>query len=207
MDSFANNVSLGGHLQHCLQVSGISSETWILDYREVVIFGSRAAGVHRRDSDLDVLIVGENKPGRRIPGLDIVHLLPKQVESSFWLGSELASHIAKYGKWLKSDGDWTRDAYLKPRAVQRKQQRVLSLLRNAEERWLRLHPIFQKRYATTIRRELLRLGLLQHQVPVPPTAALDSQWNMTRAPHLFAVAAEYTPQYLSFISRFVIRVH
>jgi hypothetical protein len=205
MDSLGSNMSLVGHLQHCLQVSGVSPETWILDYREVVVFGSRAAGVHHSDSDLDVMIVGENKP-RRIPGLDFVHLLPKQVEGSFWLGSELASHIAKYGKWIKGSGDWTQDACLKPRAVRRKQHRILSLLRNSEGRWLRLHPIFQKRYATTIRRELLRLDLLLHQRPVPPTPVLDSQWSAALVPHLLAVGAEHAPQYLSFISRFVIPV-
>lgn len=206
MDFLANNKSLAGRLQHSLKVSGISPESWVSNWREVVIFGSRAAGVHHRDSDLDVLIVGENKPVGRIPGLDVVHLLPSQVEDSFWLGSELASHIAKYGKWLKSSGDWTRDAYLTPRAIQRKKHRILSLFRNAEERWLRLHPIFQKRYTTTIRRELHRLDLLLQQTPVPPTPVLDSQWNATLAPRLWAIAAENAPQYLSFISKFVIRV-
>src|SRR3954466_14710207 len=57
---------------------------------EIVIFGSHAAGVSTRSSDLDVLVVGKAKRISR-SGLDLISLSLNEVSRNKWLGSELAS--------------------------------------------------------------------------------------------------------------------
>src|SRR6266851_2503778 len=61
---------------------------------------------HSSDSDLDLLIVTPQKRRLFAAGLDCVLIAPEEIDSSFWLGSELASHIAKYGNWIKGPGEW-----------------------------------------------------------------------------------------------------
>lgn len=144
---------------------------------EVVIFGSRAAGVHSSSSDLDLLIITPKRRRLVAAGLDCVLLTPEEVNDSFWLGSELASHVAAYGRWAKGAGEWRSNVQLSDRAITRKRKRVSSVLRNVAQRWSRLHPIFQLKYRTTLRRELQRLKLLEVGFPIPPTPMLDSEWQ------------------------------
>ncbi len=152
----------------------------IREASEVVIFGSRAVGVQRSDSDLDVLVVTGQKRRVFASGLDCVLMTAEDIDSSFWLGSELASHVAKYGNWVKGSGEWRFGVHIGNRALTRKQNRLSSLLRNAAQRWSRLHPVFQAKYRITIRRELQRLKLLSNQVPIPPTPLLDSEWQFSQ---------------------------
>jgi hypothetical protein len=152
----------------------------ISEATEVVVFGSRAVGVHSSDSDLDLLIVTPQKRRIFASGLDCVLIAPEEIDNSFWLGSELASHVTKYGNWIKGIGEWRSNVRTSNRAIMRKQKRISSLLRNAGQRWPRLHPVFQAKYRTTIRRELQRLKLLSNQLPIPPTPLLDSEWQVDR---------------------------
>ncbi len=145
--------------------------------REIVVFGSRATGLHRGDSDLDMLIVTSPKQRILCAGLDCVVLTPEEIEQEFWLGSELAVHIARYGKWVTGLGAWTPAVHVSDRSVARKRQRIIALARNAAQRWPRLHPIFHEKYRTTLRRECQRLRLLIEGCAVPPTALLDSSWQ------------------------------
>src|SRR5437764_1169337 len=85
---------------------------------ELVVFGSRAAGVNRRQSDFDVLLVGSrprlqragldlgSKAEVKRAGLDLVGMSRAEIESAQWLGSELASHVASYGFWIIGSGEW-----------------------------------------------------------------------------------------------------
>jgi hypothetical protein len=147
---------------------------------EVVVFGSRAAGLHNPDSDLDLLVVTPRKRRVFAAGLDCVLMTPEEIDNSFWLGSELASHVVEYGHWIKGAGVWRSRVQISNRAVIRKRERVSSVLRNAAKRWSRLHPIFHSKYLTTIRRELQRLKLLSSRLPIPPTPLLDSEWQVDR---------------------------
>jgi nucleotidyltransferase-like protein len=162
------------------------------DAHEVIVFGSRAAGVHRPLSDLDLLCITPKKRRIRAAGLDCVLLLPEEVNTPFWLGSELACHVVRYGKWEKGAGEWRDRAHVSDRAITRKQQRIVSVSDNAARRWSRLHPIFQMKYAVTIRRELQRLDLLLNRVAIPPTPILDSIWlaNRGSTSRLVALARE-----------------
>src|SRR5205814_271061 len=102
---------------------------------EVVVFGSRAAGVHSSDSDLDLLVVTPHKRRVFASGLDCVLVAPEEIDDSFWLGSELASHVAEYGHWIKGAEKWRHKVQISNRAIFRKRERVSSVLRNAAKRW------------------------------------------------------------------------
>lgn len=147
---------------------------------EVVVFGSRAARLHSPDSDLDLLVVTPQKRRIFATGLDCVLMTAEEIDNSFWLGSELASHVAKYGNWIKGVGEWQRNVQISDRAITRKRKRISSVLQNAAQRWSRLHPVFRKKYMITLRRELQRLRLLSSKFPIPPTPQLDSEWRVDR---------------------------
>ncbi|HXM22645.1 MAG TPA: nucleotidyltransferase domain-containing protein [Terriglobales bacterium] len=173
-------------VRKCLLPSQLGYEKLHSEACELVVFGSRAAGVHSASSDVDVLLVTSHKSRLRAVNMDCVMLSPEEIRNPFWLGSELASHVARYGHWIKGTGEWRDDVQISSRAVARKKQRVVSLVRNAAQRWGRLHPVFHLKYAVMIRRELQRLEILMSGVPIPPTPTLDSRW----------VAGEISPSHL-----------
>lgn len=158
---------------------------------EAVIFGSRAVHMHRPDSDLDVLLVDAKTNCPRVTGVDFVILRSVDLAGSFWLGSELASHIAEYGKWIKGSGFWRDQVCISERAAMRKQARIAGLLMRAPKWWSKLHPVFHAKYKLTIRRELQRLDLLRKKIPVPPTCTLDFNWDQrcSTSDYLIEVAA------------------
>jgi hypothetical protein len=175
------DVQIKNRLRDLLSNSGMTYEELVDASTEVVIFGSRAVDMHRPDSDLDVLLVGENTGRLRVAGVDFVTLSSEELASSLWLGSELASHIAEYGKWIKGCGSWRYKVCASDRAAMRKQARIVGLLMRAPKWWSKLHPVFHTKYKLTIRRELQRLDLLRRKIPVPPTYTLDSDWDQHRS--------------------------
>lgn len=164
-------------LHNLISNSGMTYEKVISASTEVVIFGSRAVGMHRPDSDLDVLLVDANMGRPRVAGIDFVVLRSEELANSRWLGSELASHIAAYGKWIKGCGSWRHQVHISDRAAMRKEARIVGLLMCAPKWWSKLHPVFHTKYKLTIRRELQRLDLMRQKIPVPPTRTLDSDWD------------------------------
>src|SRR5687767_2900159 len=78
---------------------------------ELVLFGSRAAKLHGRFSDWDVLCVSPALPailGRSLASrgrtplrrgfvLDVVYVPSMRLLTDQWLGCELASHVSGYG--------------------------------------------------------------------------------------------------------------
>jgi hypothetical protein len=185
------NAIVSSFIRERIAAARLTYDDVFFDTSEVVIFGSRAVGLHRPTSDLDVLLITPRKRRIHASGLDFVIVSPKEIEGRFWLESELASHIARYGKWVEGTGDWCHRAHIGDRAIFRKRKRVESLTENAAERWSRLHPVFHTKYAITIRRELQRLDLLLNRVPIPATPILDSIWRSNTVPsaHLFEVAS------------------
>lgn len=143
---------------------------------EVIVFGSRATSVQRADSDLDLLLIGNVSKKTKTKQLDCICMCESDCESTPWLGSELASHIASYGFWLRGDGQWRCRAEVSDRAIANKQRRIQALVGVAEIRWQDFHRVFRAKYSTMIRRELQRLLLLQDRVAIPPTYYLDDQW-------------------------------
>ena len=151
-------------------------ERTLQDCREVIVFGSRAAGVHAKTSDVDLLCVGEPEH-QRAEKLDIVRRTTSEIENPKWLGSELASHIARYGVVLRGRFEWRGLVSLGEQAVCHKERRVGALVNGLLRYWDRLHPEFRRKYLTTIRREGQRLKLLTCGIAVPPTPTLDQNWK------------------------------
>jgi hypothetical protein len=144
---------------------------------EIIVFGSRAAGVSGEHSDLDVLCIGNMKARRRTRKLDLICMQRNEYSSSGWLGSELGFHVANYGLWLKGEPSWISSAFASPGAISRKRERIVRLTSNVVNSWEKLHPVFRQRFPVTLRRELQRLHFLLNNVPVPPTPLLDRDWS------------------------------
>jgi Nucleotidyltransferase domain len=156
---------------------------------EIVVFGSRAARVHHTASDIDVLVIGDNAsrrlirefPGGRTMsrkrwGLDLVVHGDAVMLEPHWLASELASHISRYGVWLRGAGLWRGDVTVGDEAAGNKQQRLVRRINALTRSWNALSRQFQYRQHVTVRREAQRLMSLRTAVAVAPTAVLDRAW-------------------------------
>jgi hypothetical protein len=147
---------------------------------ELVVFGSQAAGLQTPSSDLDLLVVTKDVFAAPLPhfrGIDLVFRTEEEMLSADWLKTELAGHIAIYGRWLQGRGQWRSEA-LAARgkyddAAEAKRRRISRLVEALCNHWGRLTPDFRRRNLTTLRREKQRLQLLQSGKAVPPTRLLD----------------------------------
>ncbi len=144
--------------------------------QQLVLFGSRAAGVARASSDWDVLLVHSGEV-HVSPRVDLIQIKPALLESAFWLGSELAGHVAKYGIWLVGEPSWTSSVFVSERAIERKARRIVRRVSRLEHRWKILDPSYRRAFVSAIRRDVQRCLTLVDGVAVPPSRTLDSLWH------------------------------
>jgi len=144
---------------------------------EIIVFGSMALGLERPDSDIDVLCVGECDYKLKTTSLDLIGVSTKTNANGVWLHSELASHIARYGVWVKGSPQWTTDASIDHYVVAEKRRRVMAFMKGLPHLWSRFEDCFRIKYSIKMRRETQRLILLQRGVPIPPTRILDDAWD------------------------------
>ena len=147
------------------------------DSSELVIFGSRSVGLERRSSDLDVLCIGTKTLKFKTPRLDLIGIRIDDAHRENWLSSELASHIAHYGTWIKGRPSWVEEVHIGSNVIHAKRKRIVAFLRALPSRWSNLEVGFQEKYAKKLRRETQRLLLLQRGIAIPPTRILDHDWN------------------------------
>jgi predicted nucleotidyltransferase len=165
-------VDLREQADRMLKAEGMSFEDLQLFASDIVVFGSRAVGRHRPDSDLDLLIVGKRSEHKRVGNLDLIYLPQSRIKSILWRRTEIARHIATYGVSLMHDYlcvDSINDDY----AAMRKQMRLRRLIRKLLPCWHILDEALKLKYLTRVRRELQRYRLLKRGIAVPPTAELD----------------------------------
>jgi hypothetical protein len=146
--------------------------------QEVILFGSRAAGLSGARSDWDLLCIGERASlSLRVPGVDIVWLSTRVVDSQRWLSSELAGHIADWGVRLQGAcTGWQDEARGGTAAVERKWRRSCTRIRALERAWRLLSPRKLQHHCTLLRRDLQRLEVLVGGKRVPSTPTLDAAW-------------------------------
>src|SRR5438105_1245645 len=89
-----------------LTAIGLDSTRLFDETSEIIVFGSMAVGIPRPDSDIDVLCIGEANYKLKRPLLDLIGISVNETTNEHWLHGELASHIAKYGVWLKGSPQW-----------------------------------------------------------------------------------------------------
>jgi predicted nucleotidyltransferase len=165
------------HLNEILNIrlssAPLAARESLRDAAEVIVFGSMAAGLDRRGSDIDVLCIGgcDYKLSSRL--LDLIVVPSSSTKSRKWLGTELATHVAKYGIWIKGVPEWRDDAHVGQRTIEEKRRRISAFLGSLQLSWLKLQECFRAKYSVKLRRETQRLILLEQNVPVPPTRILD----------------------------------
>lgn len=163
--------------------AGVSLDAMRRDVRQIVLFGSRAAGVAGPLSDWDLLLVGRPcGPAWEVPSMDLVWVDERTLSSSRWTDSELAGHVARYGVWLYGAPDWTSAVRCGAAAAERKSRRIASRIRAMDRAWSLLSRPHREECSTQIRRDLQRYSLLVRGEPVPPSRLLDSAWTSLRHP-------------------------
>jgi predicted nucleotidyltransferase len=164
---------LRGEVKSILSSEGLSLDELTRSSLDVIVFGSRASGLQRDGSDLDVMVVGKARGHRKMGHLDLIFVPEYELNTSFRRRSELFRHVEEFGVSLMHNRMLVtsiRDDH----AAERK----LARLRAQIDRALPLWEIFTERirlkYLVKFRREAQRYRLLQSGAAVPPTAQLDS---------------------------------
>jgi hypothetical protein len=122
------------------------------------------------------LCVGQGRSRHR-DEIDLVWIRPEEVSSPEWLGSELASHVAAFGRWLHGSGTWKSRAFVSPRAVERKRRHLQTRVAALRESWASLSLAARRKHLTRLRRDLQRLDVMLEGRPVPPSPILDEAWS------------------------------
>jgi Nucleotidyltransferase domain len=148
---------------------------------QIILFGSRAAGLARSGSDWDLLVVGEGH-SRHTPAIDLVWLPPQELATKAWLASELAGHVARWGDWIHGAPDWTASVTRSTAAADGKAHRVASRLAALERAWDLLPSAYRRKHHALVRRDLQRHAILARGEPVPPSPVLDDAWVAYVAP-------------------------
>jgi hypothetical protein len=176
---------------------------------QLVLFGSRAAGVPRSNSDWDVLVVRTNGPTIRCASkIDLVEIELAQVSSEAWLGSELANHIAAYGRWIVGEPTWSGSVHSSKRAIERKGDRLRLRLNNMQRSWEILQPAYKRSFATVVRRDVQRYHCLVDGRPVAPSSILDDAWGTAEMETSFQlVRAQLTTQAAQFLETLLLHSH
>jgi hypothetical protein len=148
----------------------------------VWLFGSRAAGCARRDSDWDLLVLTSSSvthDRHKYGDVDVIYVALGDLEN--WAASELAAHVAGYG--LRLDPGAAIEINAKPAlAAVRKKALVASRSQLLDRIWVALRPAQLRCELLRLRRNAHRGWLLAKGSGVPPTALLDNAWSMASNP-------------------------
>jgi hypothetical protein len=143
---------------------------------QVIVFGSWAVEMHTDTSDLDLLCIGEGKR-KKTRLLDIIWIRPESRFDTKWLGSELANHVACFGKWIHGEDDWSTKVFISERAVAFKRRLLNSRVRMLQRNWHELAPPYRKKHFIKLRRDAQRLAALVRGMPILSTPQFDDEWK------------------------------
>ena len=142
---------------------------------QIILFGSYALSANTRKSDLDVLCIGTGKRYKSSK-LHVIWIPEHRTRSKQWLGSELATHIATYGIWIKGKNDWAFQTKPSRDTIEKKRKNILSRLDAVERHWDDLLPKFQAGQMTRLRRDLQRYQMMH----LPQAARSGRRRGQTR---------------------------
>jgi predicted nucleotidyltransferase len=153
----------------------------------VWLFGSRAVGCARRDSDWDLLVLTSSsvvEDRQKCGNVDVIYVALRNLET--WAASELAAHVEEYGVRLDTGSPIEINA--KPAAAAgRKKALVAVRSRFLDRVWVALRPSQLRCELLRLRRNAHRGWLLAEGSGVPPTALLDNAWSMASNPERAAI--------------------
>ena len=141
---------------------------------EAIIFGSFAYGCETSESDLDVLLIGSGRR-RKSKHLDLLWLPCSNLNLKTWLGSELASHIATYGLWLKGNGSWKSKAEITKTTINKKKLKILYALSHLYIKRPDLSINSRLQILSKILLDIFRLSYLVKKIAVPPTLVVRNK--------------------------------
>src|SRR5262249_20177072 len=152
-----------------LNEAGLSMDRVKHEATEMVLFGSRAAGCARADSDWDLLLVAPKRLElRRCRQLDIIWIPTELRRSDAWNARELASHVAAFGEWLHGDASWT--ANVRPELAAPAKAAILrKSVENVKAWWNVLTPLRLERHLRMLRLDAQRWILLRAGNSMVPT--------------------------------------
>src|SRR5258708_31438915 len=132
---------------------------------------------------MDVLCIGGRDFKLKSEALDLIVVPLEATKCEEWLQSELATHVGRYGIWIKGTPAWRNDVSVGQTVIGQKRRRVNAFMRSLQKSWLRLDECFRTKYSVKLRREAQRLILLEQNEAVPPTRILDFSWaSLSRSP-------------------------
>lgn len=141
---------------------------------DVIVFGSRASGLQRVDSDLDLLAVGPMNVHKKKGRIDVICVSEPEAQSLVWQHSEIFRHVQAYGISLLHNSPLI-SSVVDGHAANRKRHRLETLFLKLMGSWEALNDDYKVKYFIKLRREFQRYRLLAQGLPVPPTAILDAE--------------------------------
>jgi hypothetical protein len=146
---------------------------------QIIVFGSYALGVNTGNSDLDVLCIGEGKRYKS-KSLHLVWMPKSRLGSPALSHSELATHVAVCGQWIKGNNTWANSTVPSLATVQLKRKRILNRAAALTRHWNDLLTAYQNRQVQKLRRDVQRYLLLRAGSPSSAKPILDFEWNTAR---------------------------
>ena len=173
------NKDLLGFAKEVAISEGISWRSLLRRAKQIVVYGSHATGATRGTSDLDLLCVGK---GRRYKSkyLHIIWIPESKLESRRWRGSELATHLAAYGKWIKGENTWAKSSRPSRYAIGLITKRVLARTEALQDFWNALLPVYRTKQIDRLRRDVQRLVMMKHGKAPVAAGTLDWEWRRSR---------------------------
>jgi len=144
--------------------------------KQIIVYGSYAMSENKKNSDLDLLCIGK---GRRVKrnSIHIIWLSESRLRSKRWLGSELATHIAVYGKWIKGTNTWANCFRPNAHALKLVRKRVQTRAIALRHYWRQLIPTHRTKHMLRLRRDLQRLLMMREGRPPVASGTLDREWR------------------------------
>lgn len=160
--------------------------------RQIVVYGSRATSAHGRTSDLDLLCigVGDRFKSKR---LHIIWVPESRLRQKRWLGSELATHVAAYGQWIKGENDWAYSTRPNAHALRLVRKRVKGRATAIRQNWEFLLPHLRAKQVTRLRRDLQRLLMMREGNPPVASGTLDTRWYEDGGSRAWDLALRHSP--------------